>query len=216
MHFLTMIFLPHRFLNLIFLGLLALPLTVQAGEGERLLERFLKESKTMSADFQQTLRADDNEVMQQSKGHFYLSRPGRFRWNYTEPYVQQIVSDGEKVWIYDVDLQQVTVQPQSASANNTPMALMEGKLQLEEAYEVTELDHRDGIYRLRLSNKLKDVDFSELIVGVDQRGLKFMQLRDQFEQTTDIVFEARALNEKLPNELFEFTPPEGVDVYGNL
>jgi outer membrane lipoprotein carrier protein len=156
MHFLTMIFLPRRFLNLIFLALLALPLTVQAGDGERLLDRFLKE------------------------------------------------------------LQQVTVQPQSASANNTPMALMEGKLQLEEAYEVTELDHRDGIYRLKLSSKSKDVDFSELIVGVDQRGLKFMQLRDQFEQTTDIVFEARTLNKELPNELFEFTPPEGVDVYGNL
>ncbi len=216
MHFLIMIFLPLRFSNLVFLALLALPFTVQAGEGERLLERFLKESKTMSADFQQTLRADDNEVMQQSKGHFYLSRPGRFRWNYTEPYEQQIVSDGEQVWIYDVDLRQVTVQPQSASANNTPMAMMEGKLQLDEAYEVTELDHREGIYRLKLSSKSKDVDFSELIVGVDQRGLKFMQLRDQFEQTTDIVFEARALNETLPNELFEFTPPEGVDVYGGL
>lgn len=147
------------FLNLIFLFLIALPTTLLAGEGEQLLERFLTQSKTMSADFVQTLRTDDNEVLQESKGRFYLSRPGRFRWNYTEPYQQEIVSDGEQVWIYDVDLKQVTVQQQSASTNNTPMALMEGKLKLEQAYDVSELDHRDGVYRLKLSSKTDDVDF---------------------------------------------------------
>lgn len=209
-----MFFLQNRFFNFIFLFLLAFPVTVLAGEGERLLDHFLTQSKTMSADFVQTLRTDDNEVLQESKGHFYLSRPGKFRWNYTTPYEQEIVSDGERVWIYDVDLQQVTVQKRSASTNNTPMALMEGKLKLEQAYNISELDHRDGIYRLKLSSKSKDVDFSELIVGVDEQGLRFMQLRDQFEQTTDIVFGDLELNKKLADDLFEFTPPEGVDVYG--
>ena len=203
-----------RFLNLTFLFVLALPVTVMAGEGERLLEHFLTQSKTMSADFVQTLRADDNEVLQESKGHFYLNRPGKFRWNYTTPYEQEIVSDGEQVWIFDVDLQQVTVQHKSVSLNNTPMALMEGKLKLKEAYDVSELDHRDGIYRLKLSSKTKDADFSELIIGVNKQGLQFMQLRDQFEQTTDIVFVKLELNKKLSSDLFKFTPPEGVDVYG--
>lgn len=203
-----------RFLNLTFLFVLALPVTVMAAEGERLLEHFLTQSKTMSADFVQTLRADDNEILQESKGHFYLNRPGKFRWNYTTPYEQEIVSDGEQVWIFDVDLQQVTVQNKSVSLNNTPMALMEGKLKLKEAYNVSELDHRDGIYRLKLSSKTKDADFSELIVGVNKQGLQFMQLRDQFEQTTDIVFVKLELNKKLSSDLFKFTPPEGVDVYG--
>ncbi|MDH5388192.1 MAG: outer membrane lipoprotein chaperone LolA [Gammaproteobacteria bacterium] len=194
--------------------MLVLPVSVLAGEGELLLERFLSQSKTMSADFVQTLRADDNEVLQESKGRFYLNRPGKFRWNYATPYQQEIVSDGEQVWIYDVDLKQVTVQKQSTSTGNTPMALMEGKLKLKQAYDVSELDHRDGIYRLKLSSKSKDVDFSELIVGVNKQGLQFMQLKDQFEQTTDIVFVELELNKKLSSELFEFTPPEGVDVYG--
>ena len=198
----------------IFLSVLFFPVAVQAGEGEQLLERFLVQSKTMSADFVQTLRTDDNEVLQESKGRFYLSRPGKFRWSYTTPYEQEIVSDGNRVWIFDVDLQQVTVQDKSASLNNTPMALMEGKLKLREAYNVTELDHRDGIYRLKLSSKSKDVDFSELIIGVSKQGLQFMQLRDQFEQTTDIVFVELELNKTLDSDLFEFTPPEGVDVYG--
>lgn len=209
-----MFFLPYRFLNLIFLFMLLLPVTVFAGEGERLLERFLSQSKTMSADFVQTLRTDDNEVLQESKGHFYLNRPGKFRWNYTAPYEQEIVSDGEQVWIFDVDLQQVTVQNKSVSLNNTPMALMEGTLKLKEAYNISELDHRDGIYRLKLSSKTRDADFSELIVGVNKQGLQFMQLRDQFEQTTDIVFVKLELNKSLASDLFKFTPPEGVDVYG--
>ena len=203
-----------RFLNLVFLLFFVLPVAVSAGEGERLLDHFLKGSKTMSASFVQTLRADDNEILQESKGHFYLSRPGKFRWNYSSPYAQEIVSDGKQVWIYDVDLQQVTVQKQSASSSNTPMALMEGKLKLKEAYNISELDQRDGIYRLKLSSKSRDADFSELVVGVDKIGMRFMQLRDQFEQTTDIVFGELELNKKLADDLFEFTPPEGVDVYG--
>ena len=202
----------HRYF--IFILALTLPSITLAGEGEKLLERFLIQSKTMSADFVQTLRAEDNEVLQESKGHFYLNRPGKFRWNYSSPYEQEIVSDGEQVWVFDVDLQQVTVQNKSVSLNNTPMALMEGKLKLKEAYNISELDHRDGIYRLKLSSKTKDADFSELIVGVNKQGLQFMQMRDQFDQTTDIVFINLELNKKLDSDLFEFTPPEGVDVYG--
>lgn len=208
-----------RYVYLFFL-VLALPVASlaeekQQGEGERLLDQFLTKSKTMSADFMQTLRTDDNDVLQESKGRFYLSRPGKFRWNYSEPYAQEIVSDGEHVWVYDVDLKQVTVQEKNAASNNTPMALVEGKLKLAEAYDISELDNRDGIYRLKLSSKVKDVDFAELIVGVDKQGLRFMQLRDQFEQTTDIIFENLELNKKLADDLFEFTPPEGVDVFGD-
>jgi len=205
--------------NSVFLLVLVLPATsmagdAQTGQGQKYLDHFLMQSKTMSADFVQTLRSDDNEVLQESKGHFYLSRPGRFRWNYDQPYEQQIVSDGENVWVYDVDLQQVTVQKQAASVKNTPMALMQGKLKLEQAYDVSELDHRNGVYRLKLSSKVDDVDFAELVVGVDKQGLRFMQLRDQFEQTTDIVFGDLELNKTLSDDLFEFTPPEGVDVFG--
>jgi outer membrane lipoprotein carrier protein len=196
------------------IGVIFLPVAVMAGEGERLLDKFLTDTKTMQASFVQTLRTNDGEVLQESSGQFYLNRPGRFRWNYVSPYPQEIVSDGEFVWIYDVELQQVTVQKQSASLNNTPMALMEGRLNLDEAYTVSELDNRNGIYRLKLSSKSDDTDFSEIVVGVDKLGLRFMQLHDQFEQTTDIVFDNLKSNVSLANTLFEFVPPEGVDVLG--
>lgn len=193
-----------------------LPVAAIAGEGERLLDKFLTDTKTMQATFVQTLRTNEGEVLQESSGMFYLNRPGRFRWNYALPYPQEIVSDGEFVWIYDIELQQVTVQKKSASLSNTPMALMEGKLNLGEAFTVSELDNRDGIYRLKLSSKSNDADFSEIVVGVDTSGLRFMQLHDQFEQTTDIVFDNLKSNTSLANTLFEFVPPEGVDVLGGL
>lgn len=202
----------HRYF--IFLLVVVFPSMTLAGEGERLLEQFLTQSKTMSADFVQTLRTEDDDVLQESKGHFYLSRPGKFRWDYITPYQQEIISDGQQVWIFDVDLQQVTVQDKTASINNTPMALMEGKLKLKQVYKVSELDHRDGVFRLKLSSKSKQADFSELVVGVSQQGLQFMQMKDQFDQITDIVFLKLELNKTLDNDLFEFIPPEGVDVYG--
>jgi outer membrane lipoprotein carrier protein len=204
-HFLSYLFIATSFLY---------SACLFAGEGERLLDKFLTQTKTMSASFSQTLRTNDGEVLQESSGKFYLNRPGKFRWNYAEPYEQEIVSDGESIWIYDVDLQQVIVQKQSSTLSNTPMALMEGKLKLAKAYTVSELDHRDGIFRLKLSSKNSDTDFSELIIGVDESGMRFMQLRDQFEQTTDIVFDNLKSNAKLASELFEFIPPEGVDVFG--
>ena len=208
--------IQYRFLNVFFLVLSVslLPAVSMAAEGERLLEKFLTETKTMTASFVQTLRASDGEVLQQSSGRFYLHRPGKFRWNYSAPYEQEIVSDGDNVWIHDIDLQQVTVQKQSVSLSNTPMALMQGKVKLDEAYRVTPLDERDGIYRLKLSSKSGDADFAEVVVGVDKSGLRFMQLHDQFEQVTDIVFDDRRSNDVLASELFDFVPPEGVDIFG--
>lgn len=200
-----------KYLAIIFL---IIPVCLNAGQGEEFLDKFLTETRTMSASFAQTLRTDDGEILQESSGRFYLNRPGKFRWDYAEPYQQEIVSDGVSIWVHDVELQQVTVQKQTTAISNTPMALMEGKLKLVEAYTVSELDNRDGIYRLKLSSKKGDADFSELVVGVDESGMRFMQLRDQFEQTTDIVFNDLKSNTRLARELFEFVPPEGVDVFG--
>jgi len=182
--------------------------------GEVYLDNFLAKTQTLEASFQQTLRTHDGEVLQQTEGKFYLNRPGQFRWNYKLPYEQEIVSDGERVWIYDVDLQQVTVQRQDVSLPSSPMALLQDSSKLYESFKVVPLDERDGVYRLKLESKTSASDFSEIVVGLDKNGLRFMQLHDQFEQVTDIVFSNIATNPELSNELFKFVPPEGVDVFG--
>ncbi len=182
--------------------------------GEVYLETFLANTKTLEADFQQTLRANDGEVLQQTEGEFYLDRPGKFRWNYKTPYQQIIVSDGERIWIYDVDLQQVTVQKQRKGMPATPMALLEDSFKLHQSFNVSPMDDHNGVYRLKLESKTKESDFSEIVIGLDDNGLRFMQLHDQFEQVTDIVFSNISNNVKLAKEIFEFIPPAGVDVFG--
>jgi len=183
-------------------------------KGEVYLEKFLAKTKTLETDFAQTLRTHDGEVLQQTEGKFYLDRPGKFRWNYQSPYEQEIVSNGKHIWIYDVDLQQVTVQKTAQGLAATPMALLEDSTKLHQSFNVSALDQKEGVYRLKLSSKTKESDFGEIIVGVDASGLRFMQLHDQFEQVTDIVFSNSVSNKGFPGSIFEFVPPEGVDVFG--
>lgn len=182
--------------------------------GEQYLEAFLASTNTLEASFEQTLRTQEGEVLQQTEGKFYLNRPGKFRWSYSTPYEQIIVSDGSRIWIYDVDLQQVTVQKQTKGLSGTPMALLEDSAMLHQNFHVLPLDKQADIYRLKLTSKTKESDFAEIVVGLDAKGLRFMQLHDQFEQVTDIVFSNLLTNTKLSNNIFEFTPPEGVDVFG--
>ena len=194
---------------------MAIPGAALAGEGERLLNRFLTDTKTMSAAFTQTLMSEDGRLMQQSSGTFSLQRPGRFRWDYAQPYQQQIISSGDKIYVYDVELEQVTVQDTSTTLSNTPMALMEGRLELEKSFRVEELDHRDGTWRLKLHSKQPDGDFNFIIVGVDDSGLRFLQLTDQFNQKTDIVFSDLETNIELDAARFRFEAPAGVDIFGD-
>lgn len=186
-----------------------------AGEGRALLDRFLTETQTMSANFKQTLKSSDGRLLQESAGVFYLQRPGKFRWNYTQPYSQEIVSDGEQIWVFDVDLEQVTVQKQGAGQSNTPMALLQNRQKLEDAFEIHERGTTEsGLHRVELINKQVDSDFDRVMLGLDDKGLRFLQLHDQFEQTTYIFFTELKSNPVLEPAIFEFIPPEGVDVFG--
>jgi outer membrane lipoprotein carrier protein len=208
------IFFVNMFLMLAVVSVNAYAEVEKTSTGEVYLEKFLSKTQTLEANFQQTLRTREGEVLQQTEGKFYLNRPGKFRWDYKTPYEQVIVSDGERIWIYDVDLEQVTVQKQSAGLPSSPMALLQDSSKLHQSFSVSPLDEHDGVYRLKLESKTRDSDFTEIIVGVDVKGLRFMQLHDQFEQVTDIVFSEITTNANLAKEIFEFKAPEGVDVFG--
>jgi len=206
------------FLSLTFMSVNVVAADSSASQGEILLQKFLDDTDTMQAEFHQVLRTHDGEVLQESSGMFYLDRPGdspgRFRWDYQAPHEQVIVSDGERIWMYDVELRQVTVQKQSTSLPQTPMALLQKSFSLSDNYDIAQLDERDGIYRLKLTNKNNDSDFGEIVIGVSAEGLRFLQLHDQFEQVTDIVFSDVTTNLVLENSVFRFVPPEGADVFG--
>jgi outer membrane lipoprotein carrier protein len=152
------------------------------------------------------------KMLQQATGTMQFSRPGRFRWEYDRPYEQLIVGDGSKVWLYDKDLNQVTVRRFDRALGSSPAALLAGSDDIEKNYRLTSLGSQDGLDWLEAVPRTQDTAFERVKLGFGKAGLEAMELRDQFGQITVIKFSTIERNPKLPPESFRFTPPKGADV----
>jgi outer membrane lipoprotein carrier protein len=142
-----------------------------------------------------------------------FERPDKFRWIYKTPYEQSIIGDGEKVWFYDHDLNQVTVRQFNIAIGSSPAALLAGSGTIEENFELVNLGKQEDIEWLEATPKNKDSTFEFIQMGFSQQGeLQFMALRDNFGQTTYLTFSELNKNPKLPDDAFRFVPPEGVDI----
>jgi len=199
------------------LALAAVP-AVAAVEAESLarVESWLKSVKTLSADFVQVVRNRDGQISSRVTGTLSLSRPDRFRWDYREPYVQVIVADGRKLWLYDADLEQVTVRPLESGLGSTPAMLLSGTGSVGDSFSAGPVE-RDGEWTwCRLVPRQHGSDFESVSLGFDDRGgLVAMQLLDKLGQSTELDFSDVALNKALDPALFQFTPPKGADVIGD-
>ena len=178
------------------------------------LHRFLETTKTLRADFAQIVVAKNGKRPQQSVGVMMISRPGKFRWQIEKPYSQLLVGDGEKIWMYDPDLRQVTVKKMDAALGSTPAALLVGGNTLERNFDLRELGEREGLEWLEAKPKSPDSGFEKLELGFDGENLKAMELYDNFGQTTSLVFSNLQRNPSLPAAQFRFVPPAGTDVIG--
>jgi outer membrane lipoprotein carrier protein len=187
---------------------------VAAPNATHSLQRFFSEVRSYSAGFQQTVLDESKAVLQESKGRLWLERPGKFRWNYETPYKQQIVSDGERVWIYDEDLQQVTVKPVDRALLDTPAMLLSGKGRVEDHFTVKDAGADQGIAWAQLLPKRKDSGFEEVRLGFEQGKLKVFLLRDGFGQTTRYTLRNPQENVLIEPSRFSFTPPKGADIVG--
>jgi outer membrane lipoprotein carrier protein len=185
----------------------------QAGAIDK-LHRFLETTKTLRADFAQMVVAKNGKKPQQSAGQMMISRPGKFRWQITKPYAQLLVGDGEKVWIYDEDLRQVSVKKFDAALGSTPAALLVGNNTLDKNFTLREAGEHDGFEWLEAIPKDGDSGFTSLRIGFAGNELKAMELSDNFGQTTSLLFARSERNVSLAPSLFHFTPPAGVDVIG--
>lgn len=200
-----------------FLVLMMSSVSVMANDSSYRLSAFLKKSHTLQAVFEQTVFDADGNVNQQAKGLFYLSRPGRFRWDYTEPYKQLIVADGNNVWLYDEDLEQVTVKSQKSGLGDLPALLLAGGDQsLEKNFKIKSLNSSDSLEWLELLPKTEERNFERVRIGLKGSVLQEMELLDAFNQTTRLVFSDVKSRVKLASSLFEFIPPKGVDVVGDV
>lgn len=199
--------------GLIVFALALLPAIADAAALDR-LKAFVEGMKSGKAVFTQTVVAKSGRKPQTAAGTMMFLRPGKFRWVYDKPYYQLIVGDGEKLWIYDRDLNQVSVKKLSAVLGSSPAALLAGDNALEKNFVLKEGGQSEGMEWLEARPKAEDGSFEFLRIGFAGDVPKAMELRDNFGQTTTIVFSQFERNPALPTDSFRFVPPKGADVIG--
>lgn len=182
------------------------------GRAPELLRSFLAETVTFEAAFSQVLLEADSDRSQVSTGRFYLHRPQRFRWDYREPVTQLVVADGENLWLYDPDLEQVTVRRLDDGLSATPAMLLSGQGNLEDTFRIGAAYQEDGYDWVELAALGDSADFAGIRVGFVADRLAAMELIDALGQTTVIRFEDVVVNGPIDPALFQFVPPPGADV----
>jgi len=187
-----------------------------ATTGTESLSRFFGEFRTFRADFSQVVLDPNLLPLEESSGRIWISRPGRFRWDYHAPFAQQIVADGSKIWMYDVELEQVTVRDQRLTLKSTPAALLAGGDDLESDYFIEDLGRQGSVLWVSLKPKSSDGNFVEIQLGFENRNLRLIQLLDRLDQITRIVMSHVEENPNIVDDRFEFNIPPNVDVIKEL
>lgn len=176
------------------------------------LQSYFKDVTSLRASFQQTVLDSANVPLQESEGTIAILRPKKFNLEYTKPYHQLYVADGDHIWSYDDDLEQVTVKKQDNLLQNSPALVLSNPEQLEHNYVVTELESKHDLVRFKLVPKGEQGNFESLMLSFKGNRIHVMEIHDNFGQVTFLKFSNVQLNPLLKNELFVFTPPDGVDV----
>lgn len=186
-----------------------------AAAGQQKVESFLQGLQSLQAQFKQTLTDRNGLIVEQANGTLAIRRPDRFRWDYLEPNEQVIVADGKRIWLYDADLEQVTVRKLDDTLSATPAMLLSGQGNLQDNFSVTQSSQEGGIFWVRMQPKRDDTDFKWVRLGFEGNALRFMQLADKLGQTTNLEFSQLERNPALDPSRFTFTVPPGADVIGD-
>jgi chaperone LolA len=187
---------------------------VEEDAGRALVDSFVEDITTFSAGFEQVLLDPAGEVLERTTGTLEISRPGKFRWSYVEPYEQWLIADGLNIWSYDLDLAQVTVKPQAEALANTPALLLGGADDALDQFEY------EGSYKetvttwVQLKPKNTESGFMRVELGFIDDVLMRMVFFDNLDQTTLVEFNTLAVNTPIGPERFEFLVPDDVDVVG--
>lgn len=205
------------------------------------LKKYIGTTRSAQANFIQEVLDASGKRIQVSSGTMQFSRPGKFRWEYRRPYEEVIVGDGKRFWMYDVDLQQVTVKKLDAALGSSPAALLSGSSEIERDFVLKDVACQPGaagqtenasqpviapktscradeagLEWLEATPKTQDTSFQRLRMAFNARSdLVIMELYDNFGHTTVLHFSGLLRNPKFPPELFKFVPPQGADVLGD-
>jgi outer membrane lipoprotein carrier protein len=194
---------------------LMLPAGGADASGLDALHRFIDGTTSAQGEFVQKVYDRKHKLTQEASGTLAFLRPGRFRWTYAKPYAQLIVGDGSKVWIYDEDLNQVTVRRLDRALGSTPAALLAGSKEIEHAFTLSDRGEKDGLEWVEAQPREQQSNFESIRLGFGSSGLERMELADSFGQTTVLTFTSMRRNPKFDPALFKFVPPKGADVIGD-
>src|SRR5450432_1298229 len=203
----------HKFAALILLGSLFGAAAASASPATD-VERYLNGLASWTADFEQTIDDGHGTVLRSAAGRLYLQRPGKFRWDYSQPSEQLVLADGKQIWFYDKDLAQANVRDMDSSLASTPASLLSGSGSVSTQFNVTALPSNGGLQWYQLIPKHADTDFQVVRIGFDKGDLRSMFLADKLNQITQLTFSNSKRNAALAPDLFSFVPPPGVDVIG--
>lgn len=177
------------------------------------LQKFNQDVDGVSGQFSQVVKSKKNT--QTASGSFQILRPGLFKWEYKKPYQQVIVGDGKTIWLYDVDLAQVTKSSQNQTIGDSPAEILSNKATLNSSYALQEAGHSNGIDYVMAKPKKNNAGYQYIRIGFAGDTLATMQLKDGFGNETTIQFNNLNMHPNLSPSYFKFTPPKGVDVLSN-
>ena len=194
-------------------GALALAVGASRADAADALRDFSRDARSGRAAFTQVVTSPDGARRRTSSGSFEFARPNRFRFVYAKPYAQVIVGDGDKVWLHDVDLQQVTVRAMDQALGATPAALLAGT-GLERDFVLRALPAAEGLDWVQAEPRVRQesIGFQSLKVGFRGRQLAALDMVDSFGQRSQITFTDLVLNTPPAPDAFRYVPPAGVEV----
>lgn len=205
---------PFRFAGL------ALAATLSAGahaaDPRATLSQFTDGLQGLDGRFVQRVYDGHDQLTEESQGRVALSAPRLFRWEYADPFPQLIVADGDHVWIYDPDLEQVQVRPQSHEEQQSPLAALIDPGELDRQFKVSDGGPGQGVDWVVLTPKGEDAQFDSARLGFAGGQLQRMEMTDSLGQRTEIAFEGWKRNPAFAGDTFRFDPPAGVDVIGEV
>jgi outer membrane lipoprotein carrier protein len=176
------------------------------------LQHFFNKVQRYSARFDQVVLDEAMNPIQESSGNLWIDRPGKFRWDYTVPYVQHIVGDGKQVWVYDVELKQVAVRRMQGALGATPAILLAGKGSLEAGFVIKDLGRQGELDWVQMKPKKSDGGFENIRIGFEKGKIRTLEMVDGFGQTTRVTLKDAKENVRISADKFTFKPPPGVDV----
>jgi len=201
-------------MNKLLFGFLVIFANLAMADGVSSLRDFFNNTNTMRAQFIQVVNDKQGRKEQEVEGTMQLQRPNKFRWDYKKPYEQQIVSDGKQVFLFDTELQQVTIRELSKTLGSSPAAMLAGGEDVEKSFTLKNATRKDGLTWVLALPKDKDSGFDRVLLGFKADKLRKMELYDSFNHITHITFNEVERNPVLQDSTFLFTPPKGVDVVG--